>query len=522
MLPMRNFTGYRLQVTVIFLLLTFTFLLLTFPQDVFAQTTTQSASPSATIQPIGQLSIQSPQYANLMGINLIHAFSCLAAGISPIGQPCIQYIPGSAGKEPVLGALGTLGSGIGLMITHPPTSTTNYLATVFDENFGLIEPAHAQVGGVGNAVINPIVKLWQLSRNISYIALVIVLLVIGLMIAFRQRINQQTVVGAQQALPGVALALVLITFSYFIVALMIDFAFVISQLFGIVILSSLGSPPAAPGAAANPISDAARVVQTEILNRNIFNMFTDFILSGTNPMQNLIDAAGNIGASIVQIFNTPGPSAINIGPISIGYGRLALVVLVGLVGLAAGGPIGAAITSASATIAPEFAVGILLFLLLLFGLLYSMAQLFLRLIGAYVAIVLNTIFGPFLILFSAVPGRGNILTQWLRGLSANILIFPVTFGMFVLVAAILNVSSVPWYINNATGLFAQPLPLLGGLTEQFLRFILAYGILIASPGIPDLIHQIIAPTPTAITQATQAGIQAGMGAIRGFMAPRRR
>ncbi len=100
----------------------------------------------------------------------------------------------------------------------PPASGVQYLASVFN-NFGLTK-TYAQ--GAGYASLNPILPLWRLFRNVSYIFFTIFALVIGFMILFRQKIDSQTSVNIQQAIPSILIALILVTFSYAISGLMID------------------------------------------------------------------------------------------------------------------------------------------------------------------------------------------------------------------------------------------------------------------------------------------------------------
>ncbi len=65
---------------------------------------------------------------------------------------------------------------------------------------------------------------WKLFRNISYGLLAIVMLVLGFMIMNRRRIDQQTIVSVQFAIPRIVIALILITFSYPIGATMVTIA----------------------------------------------------------------------------------------------------------------------------------------------------------------------------------------------------------------------------------------------------------------------------------------------------------
>lgn len=342
-------------------------------------------------------------------------------------------------------------------------------------HFTLTSTVQAQVGGTGAEVIRPIEKLWQLSRNISYVLITIVLMVIGLMIMLRTRINPQTVVGLQQALPGIIIALIMITFSYFIPSLIIDLAFLMAQVFGVAIVAGLNP--------TRDIADVQTLINNILNTRNIFNLFTDAL----NPAL-LIGAANRVGGGIADALISQIP----------GFGPISQI-------LGISGGLGTAIAT----------------IVLAIGLISSFFRLFFALVTAFVSIILNTAFGPFLILFSALPGRGGSLTSWLRGLAANVIIFPVVFLVFVLVAVLLNRDDGIWtgVFPGATGIFNQPLPLLGNLPDDFIRFILAYGIILATPGIPAFIQQLMgAQTPQQLGQAVTQGTGAGQGVAMGGLA----
>src|SRR3990172_5935873 len=72
-----------------------------------------------------------------------------------------------------------------------------------------------------------------------FIALVLVLVAIGFMIMFRMKINAQTVISVENALPRIIIALILITFSYPIAGFMIDLMYLFFLLV-VSVLSSVG------------------------------------------------------------------------------------------------------------------------------------------------------------------------------------------------------------------------------------------------------------------------------------------
>lgn len=87
--------------------------------------------------------------------------------------------------------------------------------------------------------------LWEKTRNIAYAMMSVIMLVIGILIITRKRINPQTVVTVQTAMPRVVISLLLITFSYPIGAIfasmVIPLSVIVMRLFFGTILDTIGS-----------------------------------------------------------------------------------------------------------------------------------------------------------------------------------------------------------------------------------------------------------------------------------------
>ena len=110
---------------------------------------------------------------------------------------------------------------------NPPASAQTYLADVM-ESAHIIPKAQAQ--GLGFSALDPILNVWKIFRNVAYLFFVIIFLIAGFMIMFRQKISGQAVVTAQQALPGVIVALIFVTFSYAIAGFLIDLMYLLMYL----------------------------------------------------------------------------------------------------------------------------------------------------------------------------------------------------------------------------------------------------------------------------------------------------
>lgn len=538
------------------ILVTCYLLLVSFVTPTFAQ----SSSPTASPLPAGRqdlpltalpstVSPTSPLYMDLLVSNMFHSFSCLAIGQSVIGQPCLTYqfeknAQGLLQGVPVLaqnnlsgGALGTVTSLIGAMYQNPPVRTANYVASLGEE-MGIVKTAHAQgvgVVGSGAQVLNPIFLLWQTSRNITYVIMIIIFIIIGIMVMVRNRINPQTVITAQAALPGLVIGLILITFSYFLAGLISDTAFLGTNLVGYYFTYAQNQPP------------QDLVEDTKQLNvLNIFTPFTRVITVGKvrDALNTIWNDLGDPSIAIYDITALDGQKALKMVAIFIVSQFIAPIgTLVPGWGQVAAG----AISVGAGATAPLYIVGIALAFIATLALLYTMFRLLLRLINSFLTIIFLTITAPFQFLFASLPGRQGIATNWILNMLSNVLAFPAVLAVLYFVAFILgpDFTKQHWHCdtpgnpcpfiitqnsttkdlvpaayalepgNNIVG--TATFPLLGGLNFDFMKLLLAFGTLMALPAIPDIITRSIG-TLSQSGQLIGQEISSGVGAGRGYSA----
>ncbi len=106
-------------------------------------------------------------------------------------------------------------------------------------NIHLIPEANAQTTpGFGFSALNPVLELWKASRNVVYSLMVLIIIVLAFMIMFKVKLNPQTSITVQSAIPKVIIALILITFSYAIAGLLIDLMYVVLGLISIAFANS--------------------------------------------------------------------------------------------------------------------------------------------------------------------------------------------------------------------------------------------------------------------------------------------
>jgi hypothetical protein len=482
-------------------------------------TTTNSTSTSTNAQPLNdknynhqlhfQVLIEDGVLAGLYaigGICLTDNSKCLGREVQ-VADGQLKFSPVAMSGNANQGALVMAGN-LMASLYNSPTSTTAYLANL-GQNIGLApKEAYANhagvlsVGGSGEGIIHPIIQLWQVSRNVAYAGFIIIFVLAGFMIMFRSKVNSQTVASAQQALPGLVIGIILVTFSYFIASLLIDLAFVgtrlVAELFTASGMFNIYSP--------SSTSDVVPVAQ----NSNAFQLFgtagirVENIGDVFSGVKSTVDSGGNEVAFILP--------AIIFGLIAglIGFfffGPLGAILLGG--GAAALGGTGGALTGGLGTQPLVAGIASLIIpLILLIALMFQFIRLLLILIGTYIQLLVYTILGPFFIMFSAIPGRGGTLTSWMKTIAANALIFPAVFAMFMFAGVVLGSPANIW--QNAT------LPLFGGLSVELIRLILAYGILLGVPAIPEMVKQAFGVKgPEGIAKTAIASFSSGQEVVGG-------
>jgi hypothetical protein len=250
----------------------------------------------------------------------------------------------------------------------PPASSQTYIADVL-ESAHIIPQAQAQ--GLGFSALDPILNVWKIFRNVAYLFFVVVFLVIGFMIMFRQKISGQTVVTAQQAIPGVIVALIFVTFSYAIAGFLIDLMYLLMYL-----MIGLFRP----------------VGGTELISKNIFKATFD-VVTGAGSINAVFSTVSNAVESFVDGIVSTSSNAVTdflgwIGGITVG-----LIVSVAI--------------------------------------LIASFKIFFELLKTYVTIVLSIATGPLMLMIGAIPGKSNFM-QWIKTISGNLMAFPTVLMAFII------------------------------------------------------------------------------------------
>ena len=255
---------------------------------------------------------------------------------------------------------------MGEMYRYPAARTSIYVADVL-ENAHIITPAYAQ--GLGFASLNPVLELWKVFRNISYMLFVLIFIILGFMIMFRQKIGGQTAVTAQQAIPSVIVSLIFVTFSYAIAGFLIDLMYLV--MFMIIGVFS---------------STTSTGLDGSIIDFNILDLMGQ-LFGDVAGFTNNIDIVTNLLGSMVD--------------------SEALGATLGVVG------------------------GVTLSLVLAVAILIGTFKLFFELLKSYATVVLSVVTAPLLLLSGAFPGK-NAFGPWIKNIIANLSAFPTVLMVVIL------------------------------------------------------------------------------------------
>lgn len=293
------------------------------------------------------------------------------------------------------GGIGTVASLTNSMYAYRPASTGYYLAYLKEKGtFPGVKSAYAQTGFAVQA-FSPIIRLWELSRNIALLGFTVIFVAVGFMIMLRSKIDPRTVVTLQQAVPKLVIGIILVLFSYALVGLVIDVVNVGTRAIA-TLLQQQGfiAQPRDPG---NATEASGRL--SILLNANIFALFQQLY-----NVDNLVIAIGDLSE-----FNTIA-SVLKFDQLISGGGITRTVLWIAMF--------------------------------------VAVIRTFFMLLTNYLIITFYVIFAPFQFLVMALPGQGDF-TGWLRKLLSRVLVFPVAFFMLAFGAIFLaKPDSIVWYTSE--------------------------------------------------------------------------
>lgn len=410
-----------------------------------------------------------------------------------IGEGCSNN-PNDGDKNFQNSMVGFMTNLIVLPYANPPASGV-YWAYSGLQNAGFIPKTYA-AEGIGFGALKPFINLWKIFRDLSYMLLVLVLIAIGFMIMFRMKLNPQTVISVESALPKIVLSLLLITFSFPIAGFLIDLMYVIIAII-ISILSNNGLYYNV-GEYQQKYLNAGfwTILDSLVPNSGIGDiwgldfakfMFVDVgtALFSILPVSlrlliQLITAAGTLWVSHIAIERILHISSLKeivdnwaAGTFSLGKTPSAVIGTVALI----------ITTVLGAFIGVFWGPLIIIGLLILTTILLLLFRIFFLVFKAYIQIVLLIIFSPLILLFEAVPGR-SAFSFWFKNLFAELLTFPIVIAIFILGNVMIN------QISASNAIWKPPF-LYSIENQNAFAMLLGLGMIFIIPELVKLIKELM-------------------------------
>ncbi len=490
-MPVKNGWFYKFFKTFLIVILAFLAVYSTLSKVSFAQTTAQNASSPAGTMATGLdtgVPLTAHNWAQVVMINVMSAMTCQLIGFDPTNPngECLG-VNTQTGKIDYVKPNGGVPFALGMMISElytPPVQLSDY-TSYLSENFGIVKPTYAQ--GVGFQQLQPVVSIWVSMRNIVYLLFVIIMLIVGIGIMLRLKIDPRTVMSIQNQIPKLIIGLVLITLSYAIAGLMVDAMWV--STYGIAnvispnnqLATMIGKPAPAFVAAYLP----GGLTQISVVTGgDLKDMVASLFTSLTAPV------AGASGANNQTVNPVPKDNCsfwilcnvTNVIGDATGFLVNTLGDLVAMAGHTISGLVGGIVGAIFG-----FIIQSLLAFIIFIVIIWSLFRLWFQLLKAFIFVLIDVIFAPFWILFGLLPGAGPSVgfTGWIKDLAGNLAAFPAVVALFSIAKAIITN-----YPSNSSNAFIPPL--VGNLssnTSSGIGWMVALGIIIASPTVVDAVKK---------------------------------
>lgn len=450
-----------------------------------AQTYQTQVNPYAMPQTNPDVPANLHTFTQSLTIDALSAIYCGIAGYDPVTQDhrCLSYdsqthrIGYAQSSE---GLLGIMTNAIAVLYISP-IHTRDYISYI-GGNFGI---THAYAQGIGEQGLNPLLKLWVGARNFSYLFMTIIFILVGLFIMLRVKIDPRTVMSLQNQLPKIIVGLVLMTFSFALVAILIDGMYVITYLGLNLIYSATGDH--------SVLTTPVQGTPIDVVGWDIFGTLS-----------------GGVGGAAGQAANAAIKNIPVIGGLNDLLGWVSgCTVFTAVPGLGSFAPsycgtqaVGANSTGVIGSIT-TLVIGIIVFL----AVFIALVKIWFALLKAYVAILYNTVLGPIMIMFGMLPGLPGGFGGWFKGIVANLTIFPA-----VLLFLVLGKEFAQAFNNQATAFLPPLTGLIGGVNN--LGNVMYFITIMMAPKLPDEIIKMF-KAQNELANSIGGSFAAGAGVITG-------
>jgi hypothetical protein len=401
------------------------------------------------------------------------------------------------------------GDAIGFLFTKPADGGS-YLRHMV-QDFGITKKAYAQVdciedpnniqctSGAGFQSLSQIQNLFELSRNIVFMLLVIIFVIVGVLIMIRFHLDPRTVMTVQNQIPKAVIAIILISFSYAIAGLLVDAMWVTTYI-GINAVAGTRSSCNPDGGTINPDEEMplAAAATSGIIN-NPIGFTTDIFGDQTgcfNSFDGISGLALTVGSSFADLVSRAVLGAVGLDEDFGGDCNI--------------GNFGACVQLAIFTIIKLIAT-IVAFLVILIALLASLFRLWFMLLKNYIMLLIDIILGPFIIMLGLIPASSYGFTKWIRSIIAQLAVFPAAALLLVMASVI---ASDPSMNDPGSGVFIPPLIGNPNIADN-MGAIIAFGFILIAPGLLDTLREALQAPASKQSGLVTAGIAAATGRVMG-------
>ncbi len=334
------------------------------------------------------------------------------------------------------GMLGIVNENVNAMLMNPPlVDIPGHLAQEWVPGYS--PSASTYASGYSYLSSLGITSLWNTVRTIAYIFFVVVLIAAGFMIMFRKKIGGQLPITIFNTLPNVVIGLIMATFSFALVGVMIDIGGVLTAIIASILQGGGGDMVVV----SHPFS--------------LFGMFT---------------------ANNVQIFGEAMRdsllSSIDFGSGVDLLGGIVKAILL-LIGLSVSG-----------------LVGVIVMIILVFVIGMASIKVWWTLLRAYLGILMDTVLSPLVWAIGAIPGN-SAPTEWFRRIAKNVLTFPVVFFFINLGLYLLTLDMTIGFPGQLTGADVGGEAPTDGFAGLAIKFFLPIMLMFLAAETPNLLNDFL-------------------------------
>jgi len=376
----------------------------------------------------------------LAGKSMYGTASVLLTAIAPEALENSEDLPEATRR----GILGVTEDGIiALFNNQPRIDVVAHLAEEWVPGYKESNAVYAN--GYGDLQDSGVSELWSTTRNIAYACYVIIMIVVGFMIMFRNKIGGQVMVTVGNAIPKIILSLILVTFSFAIIGLIIDIGGVATRMIETIYYGA-------------DISKSVGITNPWTLFGGIFTGSATAVGTG-------IGTGVGIGGIITLILTGVGGGWL--------FAGLALVI-VGLV-----------------------VAGIIL---------VGAIKLWITLIKAYLGILINVITAPLAIMVSAVPGNDAMMMNTFKSALRNALVFPLAYAIVNLPYYISDKGISLTFPDTLSGQGGGESTFLAGMLIGIAKIVAVYAASSAPEILKGVIPATASKSGVDITKSLQTGM----------------